>query len=291
MALIRRKGRQERLKQPPDCVLSDSFGLPLITPSPQIGPLDTGALAPQGGNMAYAIHYKAFFDDVMGDLSDFAREQLPYATSRALNDLAMAVGRELEIAAPKYISAPKPSTRKATMVIHSNKREWPNIQTEVRFKDIAHQNEYLAHVIDGEPTYPTRRYRFTMTPRTTQSSVDLIDQYGGIRRRGIKGGRGLGKKIRTRAGRRSRQTKAFFRGTPRQYRGREGFKGIWERYHNSQGELRRLRLVLAWTSDPQLNRERYPVYEIAQRVADARFANMFSKRMKDAMKTAGRKRR
>lgn len=76
--------------------------------------------------------------EVARDLSDFALRQLPFATSLALNDTALAIERNTLKALDRTLDRPTPFTRRGLLVLRSSKsRLW----ADVLFKDV--QAEYL----------------------------------------------------------------------------------------------------------------------------------------------------
>lgn len=84
------------------------------------------------------VSFAANFREVERDPSDFARRQLPFATSRALNDTAEAIRKNTDAALGKRLDKPTPFTRRGLLVLRSSKgRLW----ADVLFKDI--QAAYL----------------------------------------------------------------------------------------------------------------------------------------------------
>ncbi len=76
--------------------------------------------------------------EVERDLSDFARKQLPFATSLALNETAQAVRRNADAALGKRLDAPTPFTRRGLLILRSSKGK---LWADVLLKDL--QAAYL----------------------------------------------------------------------------------------------------------------------------------------------------
>lgn len=86
------------------------------------------------------------------DLSDLARRQLPFATSVALNDTAVAIERDAARDLEQRLDRPTPFTRRGLLVLRSSKaRLW----ADVLFRDA--QAAYLVWAERGGERGPKRR--------------------------------------------------------------------------------------------------------------------------------------
>ena len=91
-----------------------------------------------GGVGQLDVSFEHNIREVARDLSDFALRQLPFATSLALNDTALAIQRNTLKALDRNLDRPTPFTRRGLLVLRSSKaRLW----ADVLFKDV--QAEYL----------------------------------------------------------------------------------------------------------------------------------------------------
>lgn len=74
------------------------------------------------------ISFAANFREVERDLSDFARKQLPFATSLALNDTAEAVERGARRDLETRLDKPTPFTLRGLLILRSSKaRLWADV--------------------------------------------------------------------------------------------------------------------------------------------------------------------
>ena len=74
------------------------------------------------------ISFAANFREVERDLSDFARKQLPFATSLALNSTAEAVEREARRNLETRLEKPTPFTLRGLLILRSSKaRLWADV--------------------------------------------------------------------------------------------------------------------------------------------------------------------
>jgi hypothetical protein len=169
--------------------------------------------------------WKAFGEQ----LDDLSREQLPYATARALTETARAVQRTITAELPSIFDRPTPFTMRALAIKPARKSD---LTAEVFVKDI--QAAYLKLEETGGTRTPKR------TALVLPADIRL-NQYGNIPRAALQRLKGRGKA-------------AVFVGTVK------GVGGFWQR-----GPLHSLRLLAAFKPAAQYK----PRFHYRDRVAAA----------------------
>lgn len=181
-------------------------------------------------------------------LTNLQKKQVPFATSKALNDTANDVQRAETAQLPKKLDRPTPFTMRAFGVKRSTKRK---LIATVFIKDI--QAEYLKYQIEGGRR--TTEGKGTGVPYKNKK----LNVYGNIpgRRKGLVKGK--------------RQFIATIKGIP----------GVWE----VRGKKRAPRLMIAFEKTVRY-KERFPFVKIAEGTARNRFPRRFSAALEHAMRTA-----
>ena len=98
------------------------------------------------------INIRSNVDDVVRNIERKYRKQIPYATSKAINEVAKKARVEVDRQI-KSLDNPTPFTLKASFVKYSNKNQSP-IKAIVGVKDI--QEEYLKYAEEGGVSRPNK---------------------------------------------------------------------------------------------------------------------------------------
>lgn len=180
------------------------------------------------------------------EFQDKYRNQLPFATAKALTNTAQDIQREITRHLPDIFEKPTPFTQRAIGYQRATKRE---LTALVFVKDI--QAAYLGLQVTGGERRPKRRA--LLLPAGVERNV-----YGNIPRT----------KLRTLLRRRD-----VFSGNV------GGIGGIWQR------KGRNLRLLIAYEPKAEY-RKRFPFYEIARQVASRVLERNFRAAWAQAVATA-----
>jgi len=193
--------------------------------------------------------------EVTDYLTDLEKKQVPFATSRAINDVLFEARKEEMVQIPNFIDRPNPFTKRAFKVEKSHKKQ-KVINGSLIIKPI--QWDYLQHQVKGG----VRRERMITVP--VEQKVNKYGNIPGLKRKKPIWRRGQG------------VTRGTFVGTLK------GTYGVWGRVGRDK-----LRLLVAF-----INEARYkkilPFKEIAKKVVDKRFDDLFDKHIIRAIKTAKR---
>lgn len=196
--------------------------------------------------------------EVERGLSNFAREQVPFATSRALNAVALAVRDAEDRQLRDKLDRPTPFTLRGLGVLRSSKRA---LAAAVFMKD--RQAEYLALQETGGTRRPKRRA--IAVPAKLR-----VNSYGNIPRGGIK---------------RALAAANTFSGRPKG----GGAPGIYKRL-GARGKFKSghaLQLQVTWAERARY-RPRLGFMQTAIRVAQRRAAPEFERALMAAIATARR---
>lgn len=175
------------------------------------------------------------------------RQQVPFATSQALNDTAFKVQTALKVQASQKLDRPTPYTLRGFRYKRSTKR---NLNARVFINDI--QYEYLRYQIEGGTRRP---HKGTALPVNIR-----LNKYGNIPKR--------------RAG--------IIRGKPNRFVATiNGITGVWQQNKN------KTKVKLLARVQPQVEyRKRFPYYKIVHGVVRNTFTNAFNKRLTAALLSA-----
>ena len=201
-------------------------------------------------------------------LTDVQRNQLPFATARALTRTAQDVQAEVPRMLESVLDKPKPFTLRSTYIRRADKRTFP-IQSEVGFK--RKQAAYLSALLTGgarriKPAEAKFRGR-----QIVPGPAAPIDQYGNVRKTDML-------RILRAAGNGGRGWKG---GTVFVGKGRSGRlpDGVW------QIDGRRIAALFFFTDAQQYDKT-IPFIETGRRVVRERFALNFRDSMRLALATA-----
>ena len=208
------------------------------------------------------INISTNISSVTKALNAFGKNQIPFAASRALNDVAFHMSRKVM---PKksndtFAGGATAFTKRGFKYKKSNKR---NLTAEV-FIDTA-QEKYLKFQISGGNRFPEKRSIIVPTSNTK------LNRYGNI--------------TRATYSRIINDKKKFFKGIPRGRTGKSN-EGIWERYGNNKN----IRIVARYVDKAQYE-PLFPFGKIGERVVFSRnqgFADRFRVRLQEAKRTARR---
>ena len=208
-------------------------------------------------------------------LNHIQLRQLPFATSKALNDTAWQARAALMAQAPKKMDRPTPFTVKDFRVKRATKRDLDAIvyvagTTGLKGSE-ADRTKYMTFVVDGGIRLPERKA--VAVPVNVKQN-----KYGNMGRKQIAT---LLNKSNT------------FSGVPRGQRWNQSDAGIWQRGNDSGGTWtaqrktrgKTIKMLVAW--EPQTKHEkRFPFYDIAGGVVRSRFRGNFKVALTRALRTA-----
>ena len=192
--------------------------------------------------------------DVQRDLSDFARNQIPFATSKAINATVNDVHKNETARLDKVIDRPTPFTRKAYAKRWSSKR---NLVGSVFAKDI--QRGYLKYLERRAVRFP--KNRAIVIPRAVR-----LNKYGNMSRGAVK---------------RALASNRTFTGTPK---GHPGGPGIYRR--TGRGGRGRIVKLIDYVSSATYSRPVLRFQMTAERTARAQFVVHFERSFREALRTA-----
>jgi len=216
------------------------------------------------------VNVKADVKELTRYLSRAQKKQIPFATSKALNDVAFDVRKTLQTVLPDYIDAPTPYTIRGVQVEKSTKKK---LVATVGFRgkgfgkgqgSVA-PSDYMHYQIKGG----------TRTPRGTAIGVPTkhlrVNKYGNIARGKIK--RLLG------------DTKKYFSGIPKGIRrGDVNAAGVWERM--GRGGHGKIRMVVGWERKADYDRKRFPFEKVVKQSVNVNFRKRFESALRFALGTA-----
>lgn len=198
------------------------------------------------------------------------RDQLPFAISAALNNVAFDARESLQKALPHHLDRPTSYTKRGVQVKKSDKR---NLTAFVGFAgggfgrlpggaSVA-PSEYMGRLMRGGTRHPRRR----AIPVPTHAFK--TNKFGNI-------GRGKIAKLIA--------DPKYFSGVPRG-RGQDA-AGIWKRGKPKKGKPGNLRMVIAWEPQTHYRGGRFPMRQIVDKVVRLRFPDRFASAMQQALRTA-----
>ena len=208
------------------------------------------------------INISTNISSVTKALNAFGKNQIPFAASRALNDVAFHMSRKVM---PKesddtFKGGATAFTRRGFKYKKSNKR---NLTAEVFIDRL--QEKYLKFQISGGNRFPEKRSIIVPTSNTR------LNRYGNI--------------TRATYSRMINDKKKFFKGIPKGRTGKSN-EGIWERYGNRNN----IRMVARYVDKAEYE-PLFPYSKIGERVVFSRnkgFAERFRIRLRQAKRTARR---
>lgn len=218
--------------------------------------------------MADSFSFEADIKQALPYLNRLAKKQIPYATSRALNDVAVKAYRQERAKIYQQLDRPKPYTVSGIRYQKSTKKD---LIAGVYIKPI--QSRYLRKQILGGMRRPRGG---------TALPVNFpLDEFGNIpgRRRGlIKKSLQFKARGRTKTGKR-RKGKAHYQFVA----DIKGIIGIWD-YRRDSRQLK----LMARIQKTVKYKPRFKFFDNAERVGRKYFASFFYKHLENAIKTANR---
>ncbi len=191
-------------------------------------------------------------------LSDIEKEQLPFATAKALTVTAAQAKKAVDAQLPKKLDRPRPFTRLAIGIKAARKTQ---LQSDVFVKD--KQAEYLKYAIEGGTRRPKK------SAIATPGSKVRLNKYGNMPGARGKAGKLLANKAK------------YFSGVPRGHAGAPA--GIWQRM--GKGGRGNIRLVVQYKKQITY-KKRLPFRKIVEGVVAHRWRRNFEQAFADAMRTA-----
>jgi hypothetical protein len=195
---------------------------------------------------------------VLKSMDKVAKDQIPFATSLALNNLGKEVAYSLSQAMKSDLDRPTPFTQRAFMTNTGNffgqRATKRNLVAIIRPKAI--QAEYLKWQVRGGTRSPKKR-----TIAVPFAKNAKLNQYGNVPNR-----------------------KAGLIKNKNQFSGEiKGVGGIWERY--GKGEGRGVRLIHAYEQRAQY-KPRFDIWAVARKVVSRKFNKIFEHALRYASSTS-----
>lgn len=225
------------------------------------------------------ISVKHDLDKMVARIGRMGRDQIPFATAKALTRTAQAVQRAMPAALEQALDKPTPFTTRGIFISPARKN---NLQAVVGFKD--RQAAYMVYQIEGGARAPAKR-ALRLPGEVT------LDAYGNLPKDTIKrlvdaakAGK-YGAVVKKRLGIGDRRKGAgdldLFYGQPR------GFPdlpvGIWRRLPGKPGKLVP---VIVFPRAVAKYRPRFRFHALVERVVRDAFPREFASAFTDAMRTA-----
>ena len=215
------------------------------------------------------IDIRADVKELTKSLNRIQRKQIPFATSKALNNVAFDVRKSLQDGLDVHLDRPTSYTKRGVQVEKSTKK---NLVAKVGFrsrtfgrgKGAIHQAEYMARQIKGGLRTP----KGNAIPVPIVKNLNL-NRYGSIRRNKINQALGNQEK--------------FFSGKPKNAKGMGTGEGIWERYGGKRKP--KIKMLISWNNKTNYQ-ARFPFKNIAIRSVRNNFRKRFDAALQQAFKTA-----
>ena len=217
------------------------------------------------------ISVKTDVKELTKSLNRIQRNQIPFATSKALNTVAFDVRKMLQDGLDIHLDRPTPYTKRGVQVEKSTKK---NLVAKVGFRSKTFgkgqgsvtQAEYMKRQIKGGTRFPKGQAIPVPVPKNMRTN-----KFGNIPRGKID--RLLGDKDR------------YFSGTPK---GTQDAPGIWQRMPaNSKRKKQggKIRMVIAWEPKADYS-PRFPFRQIVSKSVRINFRKRFDNALQQALKTA-----
>ena len=215
------------------------------------------------------IDIRSDIKELTRSLNRIQRKQIPFATSKALNNTAFDVRKSLQDGLDIHLDRATPYTKRGVQVEKSTKK---NLVAKVGFRSrtfgkgrgIIPQAEYMKLQIKGG----------LRTPKGNAIPVPIVknlklNKYGSIRRNKINNALGNEDK--------------FFSGKPKGAKGKGTGEGIWERYGGKRNP--KIKMIISWNNNTDYQ-ARYPFKNIAMRSVRNNFRKRFDNALQQALSTA-----
>jgi hypothetical protein len=217
------------------------------------------------------IDIRADVKELTKSLNRIQRKQIPFATSKALNNTAFDVRKSLQDGLDIHLDRPTPYTKRGVQVEKSTKK---NLVAKVGFRSNKFgrgqgkikQAEYMKRQIKGGTRFPKGQAIPVPVPKNMRTN-----KFGNIPRGKID--RLLGDKDR------------YFSGTPK---GTQDAPGIWQRMPaNSKRKKQggKIRMVIAWEPKADYS-PRFPFRQIVSKSVRINFRKRFDFALRQALSTA-----
>jgi hypothetical protein len=209
------------------------------------------------------IDVRSNIAEVTKNLTNIQRKQIPFATSKTLNELAFDISRKAmpQNADRKFKGGATRFTKQGFKYKKSSKNF---LVAEVFVDDI--QVEYMKYMVEGGTRFPKKRAIVVPTSKMR------LNKFGNMKE-------GQVKKILA-------DKDKYFSGVPKGHPGAPA--GIWERYGRRGGRAKRIRPVALYT-DSAGYMPLFPFAQIGKSVVFARsngFTDRFRKNLLKALATA-----
>ena len=215
------------------------------------------------------ISVKSDVKQLTKSLTRIQRKQIPFATSKALNNVAFDVRKALQDGLETHLDRPTPYTKRGVQVEKSTKKK---LIAEVGFRSKTFgkgqgsvtQAEYMERQIKGGLRMP----KGSAIPVPIVKNLKL-NKYGALTRNKVNNA--LGNKNK------------FFSGKPKGAKGKGTGEGIWERYGGKRNP--KIKMIISWnkTTDYQA---RFPFKNIVTQSVRKNFRKRFDNAIREALKTA-----
>jgi hypothetical protein len=204
-------------------------------------------------------------------LTRIQRKQIPFATSKALNNLAFDVRKSLQDGLDIHLDRPTPYTKRGVQVEKSTKKK---LIAEVGFRSKTFgkgqgsvtQAEYMERQIKGGLRKPKGSAIPVPVPKNLKTN-----KYGNI--------------VRGKINKLLADKDKYFSGIPK---GSNDAPGIWQRMPaNSKRKKQggKIRMVIAWEPKAQYS-ARFPFKKIVEQTIRTNFRKRFDFALREALKTA-----
>ena len=215
------------------------------------------------------ISVKSDVKQLTKSLTRIQRKQIPFATSKALNNVAFDVRKSLQDGLDIHLDRPTPYTKRGVQVEKSTKKK---LVAEVGFRSKTFgkgqgsvtQASYMERQIKGG----------LRTPKGSAIPVPIVknlklNKYGSITKNKINNALG--------------NVNKFFSGKPKGAKSKGTGEGIWERYGGKRNP--KIKMIISWnkTTDYQA---RYPFKNIVTQSVRKNFRKRFDNAIREALKTA-----
>ena len=232
-----------------------------------------------GRRQMIRISVKHDLDKMIAKIGSIGRDQLPFATAKALTKTAQAVQRAMPEALERALDRPTEFTKRGTFIVPARK---DTLQAIVGFKD--RQAEYMQYQIEGGVRQPKKKAlrlpgevvlnEFGNIPKGTIARLiqaAKAGKYGAVVKRRL----GIGDR------RKGAGDLSLFYGQPA---GHPTLPvGIWRRLPGRPG---RIVPVIVFPKQAAHYRPRFRFREMVERVVRAEFPQQFAVAFDEAMRTA-----
>ena len=217
------------------------------------------------------ISVKTDVKELTKSLNRIQRNQIPFATSKALNTVAFDVRKMLQDGLDIHLDRPTPYTKRGVQVEKSTKK---NLVAKVGFRSKTFgkgqgsvtQAEYMKRQIEGG----TRKARSKAIPVPVPKNLKT-NKYGSI--------------VRGKIQKLLADKDKYFSGVPK---GISDAPGIWQRMPANSKRKKpggKIRMVIAWEPKTQYS-PRFPFKRIVETTVKTNFRKRFDFELREALKTA-----